>query len=68
LYSYRGIENPVLDLFYVCQVASLDHLELQPGEVTSCHFAQPEESIYRQMAFDSNRKAVKRFAETNHNP
>lgn len=61
LYHYRGIINDILDVFFVCQVGSLDDLQIEPTEVRSYRFAKPDESILDQMAFASNRKALERF-------
>lgn len=61
-YHYRGIIHSVLDLFYICEVESFDAISLQEQEVNAIKFARPAETVYRQMAFESNRKAVQLYA------
>lgn len=61
LYHYRGVVIHVLDLYFVCQVESLEELDLEHQEVRAYRFAQPSSEIYQQMAFESNRRAVQLF-------
>lgn len=64
-YHYRGVISDILDIFYVCQINSWDELKVEESEVASYRLATPCEEIYQQMAFESNQKAVKLFAEQN---
>ena len=62
-YLYRGIATQVIDIFFVCLVKSLNDLAIQEKEVSGFRFATPNEAIYEQMAFESNRRAVQLFTE-----
>ncbi len=56
-YVYRGIELPVLDMFYVVQVEHCD-VEMRDGEITEWIWTELSNSILDQMAFVSNRYAL----------
>ncbi|TWU65570.1 GDP-mannose mannosyl hydrolase [Crateriforma conspicua] len=57
-YVYTGVRSPVIDLFYCCQVADIDHVALEPSELEHHEWAWPESRHLENMAFDSNRIAV----------
>ncbi len=61
-YEYKGVISDVLDSFYVCKVETLESIQAQESEVTSYFFAKPEESVIERMAFESNKKALRKFA------
>ena len=63
-YEYRGLAYPVSDVFFRCQVDSFDSLVTEPAEVDDHYFLYPTEKELDQMAFESNRRAIKRFLET----
>ena len=56
-YIYRGIELPVLDMFYVVEVEHRDVRTLD-GEITDWIWTDPSDEILEQMAFVSNRRAL----------
>lgn len=66
-YEYKGVISDVLDLFYVCKVKTIEFIQVQESEVTSYFFAKPEESVIEQMAFESNKKAIRKFAALTEN-
>jgi len=61
-YDYKGVISDVLDLFYVCEVKTTDSIQAQESEVSSYFFAKPEETVIDKMAFESNKKALRKFA------
>lgn len=62
-YAYRGLIYPVSDVFFRCQVASLDTLRTDPSEVEEFYFHHPTAKELDQMAFASNRFGVERHME-----
>ncbi|MDA8743690.1 NUDIX domain-containing protein [Rubripirellula amarantea] len=58
IYRYKGVAIPVIDLFYVCRVATPYQIELDRTELESYHWCRPGQSELNDMAFESNRKAV----------
>lgn len=62
-YAYRGLIYPVCDIFFRCQVASLDTLKTEPSEVDEFYFHHPTTRELDQMAFNSNRFAIERYME-----
>lgn len=62
-YVYRGVTLPVLDLFYVVEVE--DHrVELVDGEATAWMWTELTDEVLEQMAFESNRRALKHYRES----
>jgi len=59
-YDYRGVEIPVLDMFYVVEV---EHGEIQnhDGEVTEWIWTPLTEDVLKQLAFPSNRWALELY-------
>ncbi|MFO0013589.1 MAG: NUDIX domain-containing protein [Planctomycetota bacterium] len=56
-YLYRGIELPVLDMFYIVEVEHRDVRTLD-GEISDWIWTDLSEEILDQMAFVSNRYAL----------
>jgi mutator protein MutT len=56
-YVYRGIELPVLDMFYVVEV---EHRDIRPsdGEISDWIWTDLSDEILDQLAFVSNRHAL----------
>lgn len=59
-YIYRGIELPVLDMFYIVEVEHRE-VNLIDGEITDWIWTDLTEEILDQMAFDSNRYALELY-------
>ena len=59
LYNYRGVVAPVMDLFFICRIQQGDQIELDPSELDGFDWVVPSLQRLGEMAFDSNRKAVK---------
>lgn len=59
-YIYRGIELPVLDMFYVVEVEHRD-VNLIDGEITDWIWTDLTDDILEQMAFASNRYALELY-------
>ena len=60
-YAFKGITRPVTDVFFKCEVATFDTIAAEKSEVAGWHFCHPDEKTLNEMAFESNRKAVKLF-------
>lgn len=60
VYVYRGLELPVLDMFYVVEVAHRD-VSATDGEVTGWLWTELTDEVLDQMAFPSNRAALERY-------
>lgn len=56
-YPYRGVVIPVLDLFYVAEVESIE-VRTEDGEVSDWLWTSLNEDVLNQMAFASNRGAL----------
>jgi ADP-ribose pyrophosphatase YjhB (NUDIX family) len=63
-YDYRGIVIPVIDLFFVCRVASPEKIVLDDAELTDFQWVRPSAAYLDNMAFDSNRLAIEKWLET----
>ncbi len=63
-YNYRGIVIPVIDLFFVCRVESVDEISLTDGELTDFQWVRPSASQLDNLAFCSNRLAIEKWLET----
>jgi NADH pyrophosphatase NudC (nudix superfamily) len=61
-YVYRGITLPVLDLFYTVEVED-GPIELIDGEITSWIWTELSDHVLDQMAFVSNRAALKFYRD-----
>ncbi len=57
-YDYRGILIPVIDLFFLCRVASPAQLVLADGELEHSIWVRPTKTHLANMAFHSNRLAI----------
>lgn len=62
-YNYRGVVAPVIDVFYVCRVASFAAVNTCEVEVASHHVCTPGAHELANMAFDSNRRALELYLE-----
>ncbi len=60
-YTYKGFTAPVLDLFYVCQLASPTEPSPDEDEVQSAAWRDCDDEILAHMAFESNRLAIELF-------
>ncbi len=60
VYVYRGIDLPVLDMFYVVDV---EHREIKThdGEVSDWIWTRLTDAILDQLAFPSNRRALELY-------
>ena len=63
-YAYNGIVTPVTDLFFVAEVASLESIQAQPGEVDDWLFQSADKVDPRELAFDTHRLALEAFLES----
>ena len=57
-YVYRGVASPVIDLFYVCRVESIEPFRLELDELEHHQWAKPGPTHLENMAFESNRIAI----------
>lgn len=62
-YHYRGFVTDVLDIFYFSKIDCFDSLKLQRSEVSAFHFETPNDEVLAQMAFESNRQALRLFRQ-----
>jgi len=62
LYAWRGIEYPVLDLYFTAR-AGADATAQAREEVEACVWAEPAEIDPATLAFDSTRAALARYRE-----
>jgi ADP-ribose pyrophosphatase len=60
-YLYKGVEIAVTDMFFHAEVETFDTLEAIDGEATDFHLVKPTEKELSEMAFESNRLAMKFF-------
>ena len=65
LYDYRGIEAPVIDLFYVCHVDLDVPIALDANELDHHVWVRPTSEHLDRMAFPSNRLAIERWLSKN---
>lgn len=63
-YTFHGFVLPVTDMFFVAQVESFDTLETGDGEIEGWHFCHPGPKELRNMAFESNRKALELYLKS----
>ncbi|MFN7736800.1 MAG: NUDIX domain-containing protein [Pirellula sp.] len=56
-YAYRGIDIPVLDMFYTAQVEE-GEIRTEDGEVTEWYWTRLSDEVLAEMAFASNRGAL----------
>jgi ADP-ribose pyrophosphatase YjhB (NUDIX family) len=61
-YRYKEVTYNVLDLFYVCHVASFDHL-VESDEVDGYRVVKPWDLDLNEIAFPSVRQAVARYRD-----
>jgi ADP-ribose pyrophosphatase YjhB (NUDIX family) len=60
LYAYRGIEYPIVDLFFVASVESREASALD--DVTEIVWAPPDSLREEDLAFPSHARALRAFA------
>lgn len=60
-YVYRGVEIPVLDMFFHAVVIDPTIVEVQPSEVEEWLWTDLSPEILDEMAFESNRKAMRYY-------
>lgn len=60
-YTYQGFILPVTDVFFTMEVATFDSMTVSDGEISSWLFCRPGRRELKQMAFESNRKALEVF-------
>jgi NAD+ diphosphatase len=60
-YNYRGFLLPVTDMFFVVEVKSFETIHAADGEIAGWQFCHPGKHELKQMAFESNRRAMKVF-------
>ena len=60
-YTFREVTYVVTDVFYACEVESLEFLKLQASEIDGHEFCHPTTAELSEMAFESNRKAVELY-------
>ena len=59
-YHYKGMTYPVIDLFFICQVHSLELIQAL-DEVDSYCFLKPSEINLDEVAFPSVQQALQRY-------
>ncbi|MEM6364716.1 MAG: NUDIX domain-containing protein [Planctomycetota bacterium] len=57
-YTYQGVTADVVDLFYVCRVASTAEVDLAQDELDEYQWCLPGKAELSNMAFESNRLAI----------
>lgn len=62
-YVYRGIRLPVLDMFYIVDLQE-GQIELVDGEATSWIWTELSDAVLEEMAFVSNRRALKYYRDS----
>lgn len=60
-YAYGGVVVPVTDLFFMSEVASLDNIVPQAGEVSGWKFLTAAEVTSEMLAFETHRQALQAF-------
>jgi len=60
-YNYKGVVSPVIDLFYHCEVESIDAIELAIDELDHYIWVRPTSEHLQNMAFVSNRIAIEHW-------
>lgn len=60
-YGYSGAIFPVMDAFFVCEVASFDSIAAQEGEIADYHFLTMTQAVLDNLAFESNRRALEYY-------
>lgn len=63
-YDYCEMVAPVIDLFYLCQVAHPERIQLAEDELDHFEWVKPSEEHLNNMAFPSNRIAIERWLES----
>jgi len=63
-YTYKNITYPVLDFFFTARCNNTE-TQLDPTEVTGCHWLNPMEVSESDLAFPSMQKALTRWKTTN---
>lgn len=60
-YDYKGVVSPVIDLFYQCDVESINVIELALDELNHHIWVRPTSEHLENMAFVSNRIAIEHW-------
>lgn len=63
-YVYQGFILPVTDMFFVMEVETFDAIESGDGEIHGWHFCHPGRKELKNMAFESNRRAMELFLKS----
>ena len=66
LYAYRGVEYPVVDLFFTARVQSRHAAPLE--DVTEVVWAPPEALRDADLAFPSHARAIREFSSRRQSP
>ena len=62
-YHFREVTYSVADIFYACEIDSIDAIMPQASEIDGYVFCHPTEKELSQMAFVSNRRAVEVYLQ-----
>lgn len=65
-YVYAGVTSPVIDLFYVCKIESLEPFRLALDELEHHEWTRPSQTHLADMAFPSNRIAIEAWLADSH--
>lgn len=63
-YVYKGVALDVTDMFFQCGVESFEPLFARDGEATGFHLVVPSAKDLEDMAFESNRLALKMYLDS----
>ena len=63
-YNYHGVVSPVIDLFYLCEVADMTAITLAQDELDEFIWTHPGAEHLDAMAFKSNRLAIEHWLES----
>jgi ADP-ribose pyrophosphatase len=67
-YTFGGAVLAVTDLFFTCEVETFENIAAEEAEVASWHFYHPTDATLKEMAFESNRKAVELYLHRRNDP
>lgn len=60
-YTYAGLTYQISDVFYIARAQSFDSIKRQEGEVAELIIIAPSEVNLDDMAFESNRQALRDY-------
>lgn len=63
-YAYKGIALDVTDMFFKCDVESFDGMHANDGEASGFHLVKPTALDLKEMAFESNRRALQMYLDS----